>query len=113
MSQRAKMCGKVKCRSYQMPVREFCRLTGEELDHSFHIKLGLVAGKLYREIYGKDPPKRRFSMAYRNKICSYPCGILEQAYRQLRSDNASHTNATDVTAHQLMSDGHSRRAQTA
>lgn len=63
-----------------MTLREFGRLSGESWDQPFRAKLGKAASKLYREIYGKEPPKRRSSMAFRNKVGRYPCGILEQAY---------------------------------
>jgi hypothetical protein len=75
-------------------VTEFERLSqferlgdlGEEAwTQSFRIRLGLLANKLYSELYGKKPPKVRYSTKpdWRNTVCMYPCGILEQAYRLL------------------------------
>jgi hypothetical protein len=81
-------CGNVKCRRFPMTLREFGRLTGEHWDQRFRAKLGKAAAKLYRDIYKKEPPKRRASMAFRNKVGKYPCGILEQAYRELSRDDA-------------------------
>jgi hypothetical protein len=46
-------------------------------DMAFRSKLGKAASKLYREIYGKDPPQKRASRDWRNKVAKYPCGILE------------------------------------
>jgi hypothetical protein len=79
-----KTCGNVKCKRYPMVVREFRLLRGELWDASFSAKLGKAASKLYREIYGKSPNWRRSKRAHRNFVTSFPCGILEQAYRQLR-----------------------------
>lgn len=87
-------CGNVKCRRYPMTLREFGRLSGEEWDQPFRAKLGKAAAKLYREIYKKEPSKRRASMAWRNKVGRYPCGILEQAYRQLMDQKPRASNAT-------------------
>lgn len=70
-----------------MTLREFGRLSGEEWGQPFRAKLGKAAAKLYREIYKKEPSKRRASMAFRNKVGKYPCGILEQAYRRLRAES--------------------------
>ena len=79
-------CGSVRCRRYPMTLREFGMLAGEQWDQPFRAKLGKAAAKLYREIYKKDPPKRPASIAWRNKVGRYPCGILEQAYRQLKTE---------------------------
>jgi len=69
-----------------MTLREFGRLGGEDWDQPFRAKLGKAAAKLYRKIYKKDPPKTRDPVDWRNKVGKYPCGILEQAYRQLRAE---------------------------
>ena len=79
-------CGTVKCRRFPMTLREFGELTGEVWDQSFRARLGKAASKLYREIYGKDPAKNRSRMAWRNTVGVYPCGVLEQAYRQLKAE---------------------------
>ena len=47
-----------------MTLREFGRLSGEEWGQPFRAKLGKAAAKLYREIYKKEPSKRRASMAF-------------------------------------------------
>jgi hypothetical protein len=72
-----------------MTLREFGRLGGETWGMAFRAKLGKAASKLYREIYGKDPPQKRASRDWRNKVAKYPCGILEQAYRQLTAESQS------------------------
>ena len=46
-------------------------------------RLGKAASKLYREIYRKDPALNARRTARRDPVHKYPCGILEQAYRQL------------------------------
>jgi|SRR5262252_4039966 len=79
-----KTCWNVKCVRYRMVIREYRLLRGETWDASFSSKLGKAASKLFREIYGKSPNQRRSKRAHRNFVTSYPCGIIEQAYRQLR-----------------------------
>jgi hypothetical protein len=63
--------------------------------------MGLLATKLYIELYGKPPKKVRSSTkpAWRNTVSRYPCGILEQAYRELKADPvvATHAVRTDTT----------------
>jgi hypothetical protein len=85
-----------------MTLREFGRLGGQTWDMAFRSKLGKSASNLYREIYAKDPPQRRASRDWRNKVAKYPCGILEQAYRQLSAESQSSagsaTEATDRNA---------------
>ncbi len=75
-----------------MTLREFGRLGGEKWSTSFASKLGKAASKLYREIYGKDPPQKRARRDWRNKVGKYPCGILEQAYRKLTASNVKGTS---------------------
>jgi hypothetical protein len=67
-------------------VSEFERLGGETWTQSFRVSLGIRAGKLYAEVYGKEAKKVRpkFRLGWRNKVGKYPCGILEQAYRELK-----------------------------
>jgi hypothetical protein len=78
-----------------MTLREFGRLGGEKWSPSFASKLGKAASKLYREIYGKDPPQKRARRDWRNKVGKYPCGILEQAYRKLTaSGDRGHTSVS-------------------
>ena len=73
-----------RCARYEMTQLEFRRLRGELWDQSFISSLGKAASKLYREIYQKKPKLRYSRSANRNHVHKYPCGILEQAYRQLR-----------------------------
>src|SRR5438046_8627562 len=74
----------VGCKRYPMVVREFRLLRGEIWDASFSSRLGKAASKLYREIYGESPNRRRSKRAHRNFVTRFPCGIIEQAYRKLR-----------------------------
>jgi hypothetical protein len=88
-------CGSYRCRRYFMTLREFGRLGGQKWSPGFASKLGKAASKLYREIYGEDPPQKRAHRDWRNKVGKYPCGILDQAYRKLTaSDEKSDTTTT-------------------
>jgi hypothetical protein len=77
-------CGALRCARYEMTQLEFRRLRGELWDQSFISRLGKTASKLYREIYQKKPTLKYSRTAKRNHVHKYPCGILEQAYRQLK-----------------------------
>ena len=88
----------VTCSRYPMVVREFRQLRGEIWDASFSAKLGKAASKLYREMYGESPNRRRSKRAHRNFVTTFPCGIIEQAYRQLREQGVPLTgNVTPKT----------------
>jgi hypothetical protein len=78
-------CLDIRCAAYTMSQLEFRRLRGEYWDSSFSASFGLLATRLYRELYKKAPKKRYSRRANRNHVNLYPCGILEQAYRQLRA----------------------------
>jgi hypothetical protein len=77
------VCGGLRCARYEMTQLEFRRLRGELWDQGFMSRLGKAASKLYREIYRKDPELKASRTARRDPVHKYPCGILEQAYRQL------------------------------
>lgn len=79
----ADRCADVRCARYSMSLAEFRKLRGETWDDGFNSRIGKLASKLCRDLYGKVPPARRQAIAGRNKVPSYPCGIIEQAYRQL------------------------------
>jgi hypothetical protein len=89
-------CGDPKCRAYQLTVREFERLGGEAWSHSFRVKLGRQAGALYFKLYRKRvKPVRASAMASsRNKVGKYPCGVLEQALRELNAGSAQQVIVT-------------------
>ena len=78
-------CGSVRCVRYAMVIREYRILKGETWDASFTARMGKTAAKLYRELYEKHPRQMRSRHAHRNRVTRFPCGIIEQAYRQLRS----------------------------
>jgi hypothetical protein len=82
----AEDCNRPYCRAYHLTVREFCRLGGEDWSQSFVVRLGQRASAIYRSIYGKDPNQKRKSAGWRNKVGYYPCGVLEQAYRELKGE---------------------------
>ena len=79
-------CGQPIFGAYRLTVGEFERLGGDPLTQSFRIRVGLLASKLYVELYGKEPKKVCSSTkpAWRNTVGEYPYGILEQAYRELK-----------------------------
>jgi hypothetical protein len=80
------LCGQPVCRAYQLTVAEFERLGGEPWTQGFRVRVGLLAKKLYVEIYGNGPRKVRSTTkpGWRNKVGKYPCGVLEQAYEALK-----------------------------
>jgi hypothetical protein len=84
-------CGDRTCRAYRLTVNEFERLGGEAWTQSFRIRLGLLANKLYAQLYGRKPKKVRSKTNpdWRNMVGQYPCGILEQAYKELKSESGS------------------------
>jgi hypothetical protein len=84
-------CGGRTCRAYLLTVSEFERLGGEAWTQSFRVRLGLLANKRYAELYGNKPKKVRSSTnpEWRNMVGQYPCGILEQAYKELKSESRS------------------------
>jgi hypothetical protein len=79
-------CGQPTCRAYRLTVSEFERLGGERWSQSFRVQLALRANSLHIEVYGKSANKVRSSKKreWRNKVGTYPCGILEQAYSELK-----------------------------
>jgi hypothetical protein len=81
-------CGGRTCRAYLLTVSEFERLGGEAWTQSFRVRLGLLANKRYAELYGNKPKKVRSSTKpeWRNMVGQYPCGILEQAYKELKGE---------------------------
>jgi hypothetical protein len=71
-----------------LTAKEFRRARGELWGDSFNSTFGKRASKIYREHYKKHPPQR-FSKSKRNlrdPVNVYPCGILEEAYRQLMAE---------------------------
>ena len=91
-----------------MVIREYRLLRGETWDASFSSKLGKTASKLFREIYGKSPNQRRSKHAHRNFVTSYPCGIIEQAYRQLREQGVP----LDALWRRRMEEGRKQREES-
>ena len=91
-----------------MVIREYRLLRGEMWDASFSSKLGKAASKLFREIYGKSPNQRRSKRAHRNFVTSYPCGIIEQAYRRLREQGVP----LDALWRRRMEEGRKQREES-
>jgi hypothetical protein len=62
---------------------------GRELQ-GFKVRLGQQAGQLYEQLYGKKRSRKvrthLMARTSRNMVRTYPCGILEQAYRALVSE---------------------------
>jgi hypothetical protein len=97
----SELCGQRKCRAYHLTVSEFERLGGVLWTQSFRSRLGLLAKKRYIELYGKEPRKIRCPSypQYRNKVGEYPCGILENAYRELEGMDFRYRWERDAGTH--------------
>jgi hypothetical protein len=81
-------------------LREFEKLGGERWEHAFKVKMGIRAVAIYERLYRKPPRKVRSSKmpGYRSKVAKYPCGILEQAYRELLADCGRGVQTTTLVA---------------
>jgi hypothetical protein len=84
-------CGQTICRAFKLTVREFEALGGEAYTQSFRVRLIRRATNLHRQIYRKAPEKvcdkiwvGTRERPWRNYLNTYPCGIREQAYRELK-----------------------------
>jgi hypothetical protein len=86
----ASPCGDPKCRAYRLTVKEFEQLGGEQWTQSFRIRVGLRARELFVKLYRRKPDRVRSSpkARHKNTVGNYPCGILEQAYRELKTESA-------------------------
>jgi hypothetical protein len=73
-------------RTMLLTVHEFMKLSGNDWSHGFSTRVGKRAGKLYREVMGRAPRKRRLKIAGRNATCAFPQGILEQAFAQVQDE---------------------------
>src|SRR5258706_4997905 len=86
-AKRERDCQNPKCAAYTLTTNEFMLLRGENWTQGFKVKLGQRAGELYEQLYGKKRSRkvRTHLMAHtsRNRVRTYPCGILEQAFRAL------------------------------
>jgi hypothetical protein len=79
-------CPDPRCRAYNLTTNEFMRLGGEDWSQSFRSRIGKRAGQVYERLYGmRRMAKVRANqmLGNRNKVRRYPCGVLEQAYREL------------------------------
>jgi hypothetical protein len=81
------ICGQLYCRVHHLTVKEFERLGGETWSQSFRIRLGQRAKEMYSQAYRKEPKKVR-SLPFKGKVNQFPCGIIEQAYRELIAEGA-------------------------
>jgi hypothetical protein len=91
------LCGDARCRARKLSIFEWALLGGEPLSQGFRVRLGIRAAKLSQQIYGRPPKKvrDRLRAGHRNPTLKYPCGILEQVYRQLKSEEASAAEAAE------------------
>jgi len=76
------------CRAMLLTTQQFMKLGGETWGRGFLVRVGLRASALHHEILGTAPKKVRSNVkgAHRNKVGRYPCGVLEQAYRQVKAE---------------------------
>jgi hypothetical protein len=105
-----KSCGDPTCVRYEMSQLEFRRLRGEVWDMGFISRFGKLASKLYREIYKKHPRIKRLPRPGQRRwpVHRYPCGILEQAYRQLREQGVPLVKKGSALGVELMLKDHYR-----
>jgi hypothetical protein len=95
-------CASPMCAAYTLTTKEFMLLRGEQWTQSFKTTLGKQAGKIYEQHYGKKRSRkvRTHHMAGpghpRNRVRTYPCGILEQAYRALMAGKSEAGSAADL-----------------
>jgi hypothetical protein len=80
-----KNCGSVGCQWRHMQVREYADIAGEN-QHSVRIRLGLKARQIHAAVHQRPASKRRAG-AHRNNTSHFPCGVLEQAYRELLAEH--------------------------
>jgi hypothetical protein len=80
-----------------LTTQQFMKLGGEKWTPGFLVRVGLRASALHRELLGKAPKKQRSNVggAHRNRVGLYPCGILEQAYRQVLAEQAATASPPD------------------
>lgn len=81
------LCGQLYCRMRPVTVKEFERLGGETWSQSFRIRLGQRAKESFLQVYQKEPKKVR-SFPFKSIVNQFPCGIIEQAYRELIAEGA-------------------------
>jgi len=77
------VCRDPHCGHGLIPLREFRAKRSEDWSSSFSAKLGKLAAKLYRQRYAADAVSVKLRVG--NPVHLFPCGIIEQAYLQLRS----------------------------
>jgi hypothetical protein len=82
------LCAGTPCVFYEVTQGEFRRRLGKKWGPSFNAKFGKRATKLYRALFKKEPPYRESTDDQRDPVNIYPCGLLEQAYAQLRAEGA-------------------------
>lgn len=74
-----------RCRVMRLTTKQFMSLGGEEWPHSMRTAVGKEAQRLYVDIFGSAPKQVRSSRksGHRGRVGLFPCGILEQAYRNV------------------------------
>jgi hypothetical protein len=99
-AKRERDCQNPKCAAYTLTTNEFMLLRGENWTQGFKVRLGKQAGKLYEQLYGKKRSRKvrthLMAQTSRNQVRTYPCGILEQAYRAVVSEG--HVAASEGAA---------------
>lgn len=94
-------CLNVRCAAHVMTMLQFRRLRGEHWDASFNKLMTLRAKQLHDEVYKQAPKKKYSRRAHRNSVNFYPCGILEQVYRQLMAEGVPLIKPGSVLARHL------------
>ena len=76
-------CGNANCVHGAIMLRDYRSMLGEQWDHSFTNNLSITARSLYRMKYGTRPPRAKRDKG--QSVSCYPCGIIEEAYLDLRA----------------------------
>jgi len=79
-------CSNASCAHGVKTLRDYRSMLCEQWDQSFSNQLSLATRRLYATKYNEPPPQANpDGKAYRS---CYPCGVIEQAYLDLRARGA-------------------------
>ena len=76
-------CSNSNCVHAVIMLRDYRSMLDERWDHSFTNNLSIAARTLYRLRYNARQPRAKLDKG--PTISCYPCGIIEQAYLDLRA----------------------------
>jgi hypothetical protein len=76
-------CSNPNCVHAVRRLRDYRSILGERWDHSFTNNLAVTVRRLYRLRYNARPPRAKLDKG--PSVSCYPCGMIEQAYLDLRA----------------------------